>query len=71
MILDVGNKMQGLDIDDSMMDKTAAIIYSMTKEERANPKIIKLQEREESQQEQEFQSQKLTAYANRFRIRNR
>lgn len=33
-------EMQGLDIDDSMMDKTAAIIYSMTKEERANPKII-------------------------------
>ena len=63
--------MQGLDIDDGMMDKTAAIIYSMTKEERANPKIIKLQEREESQQEQEFQSRKLTAYANRFRIRNR
>ena len=23
-----------------LMDKTAAIIYSMTKEERANPKII-------------------------------
>ena len=40
MIPGVGNKMQGLDIDDSMMDKTAAIIYSMTKEERANPKII-------------------------------
>ena len=40
MIPGVGNKMQGLDIDDGMMDKTAAIIYSMTKEERANPKII-------------------------------
>ena len=34
------SKLQGIDIDDSMMDKTAAIIYSMTKEERANPKII-------------------------------
>ena len=40
MIPGVGNKMQGLDIDDGMMDKTAAIIYSMTKEERVNPKII-------------------------------
>ena len=40
MIPGIGNKMQGLDIDDGMMDKTAAIIYSMTKEERANPKII-------------------------------
>ena len=32
MIPGVGNKMQGLDIDDGMMDKTAAIIYSMTKD---------------------------------------
>ena len=40
MIPGVGSKMQGLDIDDGMMDKTAAIIYSMTKEERANPKLI-------------------------------
>lgn len=40
MIPGMGSKLQGIDIDDSMMDKTAAIIYSMTKEERANPKII-------------------------------
>lgn len=40
MIPGMGSKLQGIDIDDGMMDKTAAIIYSMTKEERANPKII-------------------------------
>ena len=40
MIPGMSGKLQGLDIDDGMMDKTAAIIYSMTKEERANPKLI-------------------------------
>ena len=40
MIPGIGNKMQGLDIDDGMMDKTAAIIYSMTPEERQNPSLL-------------------------------
>lgn len=40
MIPGLGNQLKGADLDDSMMDKTASIIYSMTKEERANPEII-------------------------------
>ena len=40
MIPGVGNKMQGLDFDVCLLFFFAAIIYSMTKEERANPKII-------------------------------
>lgn len=40
MIPGLGNQLKGANLDDSMMDKTASIIYSMTKEERANPEII-------------------------------
>ena len=40
MIPRVGNQLKGADLDDSMMDRTASIIYSMTKEERATPEII-------------------------------
>lgn len=40
MIPGLGNQLKGADLDDSMMDRTASIIYSMTKEERANPEII-------------------------------
>lgn len=40
MIPGLGNQLKGADLDDSMMEKTASIIYSMTKEERANPEII-------------------------------
>lgn len=40
MIPGLGNQLKGTDLDDSMMDRTASIIYSMTKEERATPEII-------------------------------
>lgn len=40
MLPGVGGKLKDIDIDDSAMDKTKAIIYSMTKEERSNPSII-------------------------------
>ena len=40
MIPGLGNQLKGADLDDSMMDRTASIIYSMTKEERATPEII-------------------------------
>ena len=36
----VGNKLDDVDIDDRDMDRMAAIILSMTKEERAKPSII-------------------------------
>lgn len=40
MIPGMSKQMRNVEIDDGIMDKTACIIYSMTKEERANPKII-------------------------------
>ncbi len=40
MIPGVGKKIKDADIDDRQLDKTAAIIYSMTAKERANPDII-------------------------------
>jgi len=40
MIPGVGKKIKDTDIDDRQLDKTAAIIYSMTPKERANPDII-------------------------------
>lgn len=40
MIPGMGNQLKGVNLDDGMLDKTASIIYSMTKEERANPQII-------------------------------
>ncbi len=42
MIPGMSNHLKGVDIDDGMLDKTACIIYSMTKEERENPKLINL-----------------------------
>ena len=40
MIPGVGKKIKDADIDDRQLDRTAAIIHSMTKQERANPDII-------------------------------
>ncbi|MBR3869663.1 MAG: signal recognition particle protein [Clostridia bacterium] len=40
MIPGVGKKLKDADVDDRQLDKTAAIIYSMTPKERANPDII-------------------------------
>ncbi len=40
MIPGVGKKIKDADIDDRQLDKTASIIYSMTKKERENPDII-------------------------------
>lgn len=40
MLPGMGSKMKNLDLDESAFDKTKAIIYSMTKEERSNPSII-------------------------------
>ena len=40
MIPGVGKKIKDTDIDDRQLDKTAAIIYSMTPKERENPDII-------------------------------
>ncbi|MCQ2491738.1 MAG: signal recognition particle protein [Lachnospiraceae bacterium] len=40
MLPGMGQALKGQELDDSLMDKTAVIIYSMTKEERRNPKII-------------------------------
>ncbi|MDD3184896.1 MAG: signal recognition particle protein [Anaerostipes sp.] len=40
MIPGMGNQLKGVNLDDSMLDKTACIIYSMTNEERENPEII-------------------------------
>jgi signal recognition particle subunit SRP54 len=40
MIPGMSKQLRGIEIDDGMLDKTACIIYSMTKEERENPKII-------------------------------
>ena len=40
MIPGVGKKLKDVDVDDRQLDKTAAIIYSMTPQERANPDII-------------------------------
>ena len=40
MIPGMSKQLRGVEIDDGMLDKTANIIYSMTKEERENPKII-------------------------------
>ena len=40
MIPGVGKKLKDTDIDDRQLDRTAAIIYSMTKKERENPDII-------------------------------
>lgn len=42
MIPGMSKQLRGVEIDDGMLDKTANIIYSMTKEERENPKIINL-----------------------------
>lgn len=40
MIPGMSKQLRGVEIDDGMLDKNAYIIYSMTKEERENPKII-------------------------------
>ncbi len=40
MIPGVGNQIKDADIDDKQLDKTQAIIYSMTPKERAKPSII-------------------------------
>ena len=40
MIPGVGKKLKDVDVDDRQLDKTAAIIYSMTPKERENPDII-------------------------------
>ncbi len=40
MIPGLGSQMQGLDIDDKEMDRTEAIISSMTGEERRQPEVI-------------------------------
>lgn len=40
MIPGMGNKLEGLDVDDRQMDKIEAIMRSMTKEERLKPDII-------------------------------
>lgn len=40
MIPGMSKQMGNIDVDDKAMDKIACIIYSMTKEERENPKII-------------------------------
>ncbi|MFQ5862940.1 MAG: signal recognition particle protein [Candidatus Brocadiales bacterium] len=40
MIPGVGSKLDGLDIDDSQMDKVEAIVRSMTREERLRPDVI-------------------------------
>ncbi|MEE9201111.1 MAG: signal recognition particle protein [Candidatus Brocadiales bacterium] len=40
MIPGIGNKLDGLDVDDSQMDRTEAIMRSMSKEERRRPVII-------------------------------
>ena len=36
----IGSKMKNVSIDESALDRTKAIIYSMTPKERANPDII-------------------------------
>lgn len=36
----VGKQLDDVDIDDRVMDRTAAIILSMTKEERAKPSLL-------------------------------
>ncbi|MEE9515090.1 MAG: signal recognition particle protein [Candidatus Brocadiales bacterium] len=40
MIPGLGNKLDGLDVDDGQMDRTEAIMRSMSKEERRRPVII-------------------------------
>lgn len=40
MIPGMSKQMRNVEIDDGVLDKTACIIYSMTNEERENPKII-------------------------------
>mgnify|MGYP002927132705 CR=1 FL=1 len=40
MIPGVGNQIKDADIDDKQLDKTQAIIYSMTPKERAKPSLI-------------------------------
>ncbi|MFQ5956367.1 MAG: signal recognition particle protein, partial [Candidatus Brocadiales bacterium] len=40
MIPGMGNKLDGLDVDDRQMDKIEAVMRSMTKEERLKPDII-------------------------------
>ena len=40
MIPGMGSKMKNVEIDEDAMNKPKAIIFSMTKEERANPDII-------------------------------
>ena len=40
MLPGVGKQLENADIDERQMDRTAAIIYSMTPEERAKPSII-------------------------------
>ena len=40
MLPGVGKQLENVDIDERQMDHTAAIIYSMTPEERAKPSII-------------------------------
>ena len=45
MIPGVGNKLKGVNIDESQLAVNKAIIQSMTKEERLNPDIIKASRR--------------------------
>ena len=40
MLPGIGSKMKNVSIDESALDRTKAIIYSMTPKERANPDII-------------------------------
>jgi signal recognition particle subunit SRP54 len=42
MIPGLGSKMKDIEIPDDMLGRTEAIIYSMTKKERANPDILNL-----------------------------
>ena len=42
MLPGMGNKMKGVELDDSMMDKPKAIIQSMTPEERENPSLMNI-----------------------------
>lgn len=42
MLPGMGKQLKDVDIDENAMDRTEAIIYSMTKKERSNPDIINL-----------------------------
>lgn len=42
MLPGMGKQLKNVEIDEKAMDRTEAIIYSMTKKERSNPDIINL-----------------------------